>query len=209
MCILLTVATAKWEIMPMKPTTDNSPPTIQNLTVKRRYLTEREVERLMDCARKNRHGHRDSTMVLVAYRHGLRASELCDLKWHQIELDQGRMHVHRAKNGTPSVHPIRGDEIRALRKLRRENPTDAHVFVTERSGPMTTIGFHHLIKRLGKAAGLPFKVHPHMLRHACGFKLANDGHDTRSLQHYLGHKNIQHTVRYTELSPDRFREFWR
>jgi integrase len=125
----------------------------------------------MDCARKrSRYGHRDATMILVAYRHGLRASELCDLQWHQIELDQGRMHVRRAKNGTPSVHPIRGDEIRALRKLRRENP-DAHVFVTERGGPMTTIGFHHLIKRLGKAAGLPFKVHPHMLRHACGFKL--------------------------------------
>jgi type 1 fimbriae regulatory protein FimB/type 1 fimbriae regulatory protein FimE len=190
-------------------TADANTPNTVNCTV-RKYLTEREVETLMDCARKrSRYGHRDATMILVAYRHGLRASELCDLQWHQMELDQGRMHVHRAKNGTPSVHPIRGDEIRALRKLRRENPTDTHVFVTERGGPMTTIGFHHLIKRLGKAAGLPFKVHPHMLRHACGFKLANDGHDTRSVQHYLGHKNIQHTVRYTELSPDRFKDFWR
>ena len=115
----------------------------------------------------------------------------------------------RAKNGTPSVHPIRGDEIRALRKLRRENPNEAYVFVTERGGPMSTIGFHHLIQRLGKAAKMPFSLHPHMLRHACGYKLANDGHDTRALQHYLGHKNIQHTVRYTELSPDRFRNFWR
>ena len=75
--------------------------------------------------------------------------------------------------------------------------------------PMSTIGFHHLIQRLGKAAKMPFSLHPHMLRHACGYKLANDGHDTRALQHYLGHKNIQHTVRYTELSPDRFRDFWR
>jgi len=120
-------------------------------------------------------------MILVAFRHGLRASEVCDLQWSQIELDAGRLHVRRAKRGTPSVHPIRGDEIRALRKLRRENPT----------------------------AKMPFAVHPHMLRHACGFKLANDGHDTRSLQHYLGHKNIQHTVRYTEMSPDRFKDFWR
>jgi Phage integrase family len=119
-----------------------------------------------------------------------------------------KVHVCRAKSGTPSVHPIRGDEIRALRKLRRENPT-THVFVTERGGPMSTIGFHHLIQRLGKAAKMPFPLHPHMLRHACGYKLANDGHDTRALQHYLGHKNIQHTVRYTELSPDRFRDFWR
>jgi site-specific recombinase XerD len=117
------------------------------------------------------------------------------------------MHVRRAKNGTPSVHPIRGGEIRALRKLRRESPTEpSYVFVTERGGPMSTIGFHHLI---GKAARMPFSLHPHMLRHACGYKLANDGHDTRALQHYLGHKNIQHTVRYTELSPDRFRDFWR
>ena len=89
-------------------------------------------------------------MILVTYRHGLRASEVCDLQWHQVELDQGRMHVRRAKNGTPSVHPIRGDEIRALRKLRRESPTEAYVFVTERGGPMSTIGFHH--QRLGKAA---------------------------------------------------------
>jgi integrase len=187
-----------------------SPPNTVNCTV-RKYLTAREIEKLMDYARKHsRYGHRDATMILVTYRHGLRASEVCDLQWHQVELDQGRMHVRRAKNGTPSVHPIRGDEIRALRKLRRESPTEAsYVFVTERGGPMSTIGFHHLIQRLGKAARMPFSLHPHMLRHACGYKLANDGHDTRALQHYLGHKNIQHTVRYTELSPDRFRDFWR
>jgi integrase len=186
-----------------------SPPNTVNCTV-RKYLTAREIEKLMDYAREHsRYGHRDATMILVNYRHGLRASEVCDLQWHQIELDHGRMHVRRAKNGTPSVHPIRGDEIRALRKLRRESPNEAYVFVTERGGPMSTIGFHHLIQRLGEAAKMPFSLHPHMLRHACGYKLANDGHDTRALQHYLGHKNIQHTVRYTELSPDRFRDFWR
>ena len=164
----------------------------------------------MDCARRHsRHGHRDATMVLVAYRHGLRASEICDLQWHQIELAEGRMHVHRAKHGIPSVHPIRGDEMRALRKLRREHPTDAYVFVSERGGPMSPIGFHRLIQRLGEAARMPFPIHPHMLRHACGYKLANDGHDTRALQHYLGHRNIQHTVRYTELAADRFKDFWR
>jgi type 1 fimbriae regulatory protein FimB/type 1 fimbriae regulatory protein FimE len=112
-----------------------STPIIENFTVARRYLIEREVERLIEAAKSNRHGHRDATMVLVAYRHGLRASEVCSLEWHQIELDQGRLHVRRAKRGTPSVHPIRGDEIRALRKLRRENPTEAYVFVSERGGP--------------------------------------------------------------------------
>jgi integrase len=192
-----------------KQAAHTSTPIAVNCTV-RKYLTAREVDKLMDTARKySRYGYRDATMILTAYRHGLRVSELCDLQWHQIELESGRMHVRRRKNGTPSVHPIRGDEIRALRRLRHENSSAAYVFVTERGGPMSTIGFHHLMRRLGEAAKMRFKVHPHMLRHACGFKLANDGHDTRALQHYLGHKNIQHTVRYTELSPDRFRDFWR
>jgi integrase len=160
-----------------------STPNTVNFTVARRYLTEREIERLTNTARKvGRHGHRDATMILVAYRHGMRASEVCSLEWHQIELDHGRLHVRRAKRGTPSVHPIRGDEIRALRRLRRENPTEAYVFVSERGGPISPMGFHHLIQRLGKAAEMPFAVHPYMLRHACGFKLANDGHDTRALQ---------------------------
>jgi type 1 fimbriae regulatory protein FimE len=208
-CIMFPVSFSGRESRMRNQRLNASPPNTVNCTV-RKYLTAREIEKLMDYARKHsRYGHRDSTMILVTYRHGLRASEVCDLQWHQVELDQGRMHVRRAKNGTPSVHPIRGDEIRALRKLRRESPTEAYVFVTERGGPMSTIGFHHLIQRLGKAAKMPFPLHPHMLRHACGYKLANDGHDTRALQHYLGHRNIQHTVRYTELSPDRFRDFWR
>ena len=117
----------------------------------------------MDCARKHgRCGHRDATMILVAYRHGLRASEVCDLQWQQIELSEGRLHVHRVKNGIPSVHPIRGDEMRALRKLRRDYPTDAHVFVSERGGPIGPIGFHRLIQRVGEAAKMPFPIHPHM-----------------------------------------------
>src|SRR5262245_60009740 len=107
----------------MKSASKKRAPTIVNLTVKRRYLTEREVERLMDYARKHgRYGHREATMILVAYRHGLRASEVCDLQWQQIELSEGRLHVHRVKNGIPSVHSIRGDEMRALRKLRRDYP---------------------------------------------------------------------------------------
>ena len=177
------------------------------MTVKRRYLTEREVERLMDCARK--HGRYGASRRDHAYRHGLRASEVCDLQWQQIELSEGRLHVHRVKNGISSVHPIRGDEMRALRKLRRDYPRDAHVFVSERGGPIGPIGFHRLIQRIGEAAKMPFPIHPHMLRHGCGYALANAGHDTRALQAWLGHKNIQHTVRYTELAPDRFENFWR
>lgn len=176
----------------------------------REYLEEGEVDRLIAAAKDNRWGLRDSTMVLVAYRHGLRVSELVDLRWDQVSFDTGTLHVRRAKRGTPATHPIMGDELRALRRLQRElEPKSPFVFVSERGAPFTTAGFARMIERLGEAADLALKVHPHMLRHACGFKLANDGQDTRSLQAYLGHKNIQHTVRYTELSATRFKDFWR
>ncbi len=175
----------------------------------REYLTDKEVATLMDTARKiGRYGHRDATLILLAYRHALRVSELVALRWDQIDLSQGLLHVSRAKNGTPSTHPLRGPEIRALRRLQRTYPDTPYVFVTERKGPLTTSTVRKIIARAGELAGLGFPVHPHMLRHACGFKLANDGHDTRAIQHYLGHKNIQHTVRYTELAPDRFNRFW-
>jgi type 1 fimbriae regulatory protein FimB/type 1 fimbriae regulatory protein FimE len=176
----------------------------------REYLTEAEVGKLTKAAGDNRHGHRDATMVLTCYRHGLRASELVVLRWDQVDFRTATMAVRRAKKGTPAAHPIRGDEMRALRKLQREQePKSPFVFTSERGSPFATAGFARMIERAGEAAKLGFKAHPHMLRHACGFKLANDGHDTRSLQTYLGHKNIQHTVRYTELSPTRFKDFWR
>jgi type 1 fimbriae regulatory protein FimB/type 1 fimbriae regulatory protein FimE len=177
---------------------------------KREHLTETEVEKLIEAAKTNRWGHRDATMVLVAYRHGLRASELVDLRWDQIDFPTALLHVRRVKRGTPATHPIRGDEMRALRRLAREQePRSPFLFTSERGAPFTTAGFARMIERAGEDAGFSFKVHPHMLRHACGFKLANDGHDTRSLQAYLGHRNIQHTVRYTELAPTRFKDFFR
>jgi integrase len=164
----------------------------------------------MAAARKSsRYGHRDATMILIGYRHGLRASELCDLQWSLVELATGRLHVRRAKNGSPSVHPMQGDEIRALRRLQREQGPSSHVFMTERDGPMTPKAFHALFGRIGARTKMQFPIHPHMLRHGCGYALANAGHDTRALQAWLGHKNIQHTVRYTELAPDRFKYFWR
>jgi type 1 fimbriae regulatory protein FimB/type 1 fimbriae regulatory protein FimE len=187
-------------------------PNIVNTSVKRtrRYLTEKEVEKLIEAARKHgRYGHRDATMILLAYRHGLRASELVDLQWHQIELNTGRLHVRRSKRGMPSVHPMQGDEIRTLRRLQREQEASPHVFQSERGGPMAAKSFGQLIERVGKHAGMSFHVFPHMLRHACGYVLANAGHDTRALQAWLGHRNIQYTVRYTELAPDRFKDFWK
>ncbi len=176
----------------------------------REYLTPAEVEKLMAEARRNgRYGQRDATLVLIAYRHGLRAVEICDLEWSQVEWGRNAtLHVRRVKNGKPSAHPLRGDEIRALRELQRQN-TGGFVFETERGGPFTPDAVNRLIKRIGKRAGFPFQVHAHMLRHGCGYALANAGHDTRRIQDWLGHRSIQHTVRYSELSTAPFKDFWR
>ena len=175
----------------------------------REYLTAAEVEKLITVAGKNRNGQRDAAMVLIAYRHGLRGSELVSLRWDAVDFRHSQLHVSRAKNGSPAVHPLTGRELRVLRQLQREQePNSSFVFTSERAAPFTTAGFRKMIARLGVAAGFEVPIHPHMLRHACGFQLANLGTDTRTLQAYLGHKNIQHTVRYTELSPTRFKNLW-
>jgi type 1 fimbriae regulatory protein FimB/type 1 fimbriae regulatory protein FimE len=176
---------------------------------KREYLTDTEVVQLMDAARTNRYGHRDATMILVAYRHGLRASEVCDLRWDDLNFAGAAIHVARKKNGVPTTQQLNGEELRALRRLQRDqDPKSAFVFATERGGPFDRTSFNFLVKRTGKKAGIPFQVHAHMLRHAAGYALANAGRDTRSIQAYLGHRDIRHTVRYTELSPTRFKNFF-
>jgi hypothetical protein len=174
----------------VSPTTENravTPLRRPNVNYrKREHLTADEVEALMTAAKGNRRGHRDATMVLLAYRHGLRACELVDLEWSQVDFKASVLHVRRAKKGTPATHPLRGDELRALRKLQRESPASSFVFVTERGSPFTTAGFAKMIERAGVEAGFDFKAHPHMLRHACGFALANAGHDTRARRRILG-----------------------
>ena len=125
--------------------------------------------------RETRWGHRDATAILVAFRHGLRASELCDLQWDQIDLTRKTIRVRRAKNGDPSTHYLSNSELRALRRLQRENPPGPHVFCSERGGPVTTSWFRKMMTRLGERAGMPFGIHPHMLRHSCGYKFANEG----------------------------------
>jgi type 1 fimbriae regulatory protein FimE len=191
--------------------TDSAPTTVNrtlrrlpNATYRpREYLTEVEVDRLIETAkRRGRNGARDAAAILLAYRHGLRAQELCSLRWSQIDLRNGRLHVNRVKGGQESVHPLHGPELRALRPLQGNSP---YVSGT----PVTTAWFLRMVQRTGKAARLPFQVHPHMLRHSTGYKLANDGQDTRSLAHYLGHRNLQSTARYTALAPDRFKGFWK
>jgi type 1 fimbriae regulatory protein FimE len=175
----------------------------------REFLLPDEVERMVEAAQKvGRHGHRDRTMILVAYRHALRVSELTTLRWDQVDFGQGLLHVRRCKNGTPSTHPLHNSELRALRRIQRDYPYSPYVFTGERKGPLSESTVRKMVARAGAGAGLAFPVHPHMLRHAAGYKLANDGQDTRAIQHYLGHRNISHTVRYTELSPERFKNFW-
>jgi hypothetical protein len=120
-------------------------------------------------------------LVLIAFRHGLRAAELIDLRWDQVDLDNALLHVRRLKNGSPASHPLTGRELRALRRLRPEQPKSPFVFISERGAPFSKRGFQAMLERAGEAAGSDMKIHPHMLRHACGFKLANEGVDTRTI----------------------------
>ena len=175
----------------------------------REFLTPNEVDLLMVASKKlGRHTHRDHTMILMAYRHGLRVSELISLRWQQIDLTSGLIQVNRLKNGLNSVHPLFGPELRALRKIKRKYPNTEYIFMSERGSPMTASAFGKIIARAGKIAEIGMPVHPHMLRHSTGFKLANESRDTRSIQQYLGHKNIRHTTLYTELAADKFTDFW-
>jgi integrase len=129
----------------------------------REHLIEREVEKLIDAAKGNRHGTRDATMILVAFRHGLRASELCELLWSDVEFESGTLHLRRAKGGATGTHPLLGDELRALRVLKRD-ARSPFVFVSERGAPFSTSGWAKLIERAGVEARMPFPVHAHMFR---------------------------------------------
>ena len=156
-----------------------------------------------------RHGLRDSVLILLAYRHGLRVGELVGLRWDHVHLQRGMLHVNRKKNGDAATHPLSGRELRTLRQLKRSYRESPFLFVTESGGPITEATVRKMIARAGEEASIGLAVHPYMLRHATGFYLANNGVDTRTIQAYLGHRNIKHTVRYTQLAPERFRALWR
>jgi type 1 fimbriae regulatory protein FimB/type 1 fimbriae regulatory protein FimE len=176
---------------------------------RREWLTEREIEQLREAARKRgRYGHRDTTMVLIAFRHGLRVSELVALQWNQIDLEAGRLQVIRRKGSDDSVQPLSGVEIRALRRIKREQEAGSrYVFLSERGAPMTANGFFKMLSRAAESIGMD-GVHPHLLRHATGFYLVNRGTDTRTLAAYLGHRQIANTARYTKMDALRFDGFW-
>jgi integrase len=173
----------------------------------RKHLTPEEVERLEKAVKRNRNGTRDWLLIHMAARHGLRASEIVGLKRSAIDLDKGRMQVSRLKGGQSSTHPLDGATLRALRQLYRETGDNAFVFVSERGGPMAREAFQRLVERAGKAAGLDFAVHPHMLRHACGYRLANEGKDAFAIQGWLGHQSLGMTKSYCALAADRFKDW--
>jgi type 1 fimbriae regulatory protein FimB/type 1 fimbriae regulatory protein FimE len=186
--------------------TDAEPNTeMQSSAERRAYLTEAEVEQLLKAA----DGHRDEAMILVAYRHGLRVSELVALTWAQVDLNAGRLQVRRLKGSEDGVHPLSGREVRLLRRLRREQPVGSRfLFTTRLGGPFTRDGFAKLLAACAVRAGLD-GVHPHLLRHGTGFKLVNGGMDSLSLAAYLGHRNVNNTARYTKMDAHRFDGLWR
>ncbi|MHC5763783.1 tyrosine-type recombinase/integrase [Nostoc sp.] len=176
----------------------------------REHLLPEEVELMRSAIKKTkgRHAHRDSTLILLCYRHGLRVAEVASLRWEQIDWNGGTIYVRRVKKGTPSTHPLYSEEIRSLRKLQRDYPVSPYIFQSSRHGPLAHDTIAGIVERAGELAGLPFPIHAHMLRHGTGYYLANRGIDTRTIQSYLGHKNIQHTVRYTELASTKFKGLW-
>jgi len=179
----------------------------------REHLTEAEVAKLLNALKQNRHGHRDWLIGLMIYRHGLRVSEACDLRWDDIDLTKRTVIVRRLKGSTDSSHYLERDELRGLKIWKREQEAKGaattYVFVNERGQPFARMGIARMIERAGEAAGLPFQLHVHMLRHSTGYALANRGMDTRRLQHFLGHDSITNTVRYTAMSPEPFKDIWR
>jgi site-specific recombinase XerD len=179
----------------------------------REHLTEAEMDKLLAAIKGNRHGHRDWLIGLIIYRHGLRVSEACDLRWDDIDLRKRTIIVRRLKGSTDSVHYLERDELNGLKLLHRQQQADgvkgAYVFITERGQPFGRMGIGRMIERAGEAAKLPFPLHVHMLRHSTGYALAARGMDTRRLQHFLGHASITNTVRYTAMSPEPFKDIWR
>lgn len=200
--------------MQAAPTSENGtvPPKRQRNADRRprEYLTEQEVEKLMKTAGGNRNAARDRAMILVCFRHALRVGELTNLQWSDVDLDRATLHIRRLKGSISGSHPMDGDEVRALRALRREAPDSVFVFNAEGGGPISAAGVRKMLSRLGAAAGLDeLKVHPHALRHSTGYALVNREMDTRALSEYMGHANMNNTQRYAALNATRFRGIWR
>jgi len=182
----------------------------------RKHLTAAEVDKLMDAATAtSRNKERDRCLLLLMYRHGYRVSEVCSLPLDHVDIDSRVLHVKRLKRGLSTTHPLRAEEIRSIKawlKIRAQMKPPATVktlFISEQRKPLHRSTVNLLLTTASRAASLPFAAHPHMLRHACGFALADQGADTRLIQDFLGHRKIEHTVKYTASNPARFERLWR
>ena len=179
----------------------------------RKHLVSAEVDKLIAATKGSRNEARDRCLLLLMFRHGLRVSEACGLQLSQVDTESRVLHVERLKKGLSTTHPLRLDEIRAIKawliERKRLNPEGDAFFVSERRTALNRKTAWAAIRDYGEKANLAVTAHPHMLRHACGFALADQGADTRLIQDYLGHRNIQHTVVYTATNPARFEKLWR
>ena len=176
----------------------------------RDYVRPEEVRRLLKAALTDgRHAHRNYTLILLCYRHALRVSELSELRWRMIDFNRKVIRVKRILNGIDSVQPLRREELTALRKLKRDYPGHSYLFINRFSKQMSEKSINRVVGNSGRKAKLRIRVTPSMLRRACGYALAKAGHSMVAVQHYLGHRNIRHTLRYFAL-PDRpFKDFWK
>lgn len=174
----------------------------------RDFLTPSEMESLLRAAKAGRYGQRDYAMLLVAYRHGFRVSELVSLTRRDVSLAEARIWCARKKNGLSTSQPLQGDELRALRAyLNKREDALPWLFVSSQGGQMTRQNFNYLVAEAGQRAGLGH-INPHMLRHSCGHALADKGTDTRLMQDWLGHRDIRHTAWYSRTSAKRFEGVW-
>ena len=174
-------------------------------TREREYLTESEVDAIIAAVSENRNAERDALMIRMMYAHALRITELVSLRWSQIKLAEGKIHINRVKGSDSGVHFLQPKEIRALKRLRADNPHADSVFISERGAQISERGFFKTIQLAGQKANLGFPVHPHMFRHSKGYQLVSKGTDLRLIQGYMGHKNIQNTVNYTKFDAGRMR----
>ncbi len=166
------------------------------------------MELVRSAGTSSRNPLRDAALVLVAWRHGLRASEIGLLRWENIDFKSSELFVVRLKDSQSGGAPLWPDEFKALKRLHKsmDLPSSGYVFLSERGTPIERDGVRRLLERLGKAARLPFTPNPHQLRHGCGYHHINKGAELKLVQKLLGHKNITNTDHYTQLAPGALRK---